>query len=294
MGRYTDFLVNEILPSGEVIHLDNLKAPPKPPRNNGPLKNASEVSSAVGTEHKPEAPAAITEQATTEQEQSGPAPTTTSNDKKQILQHPDTSNAAHPPPKLEESSSMTEAPQAIPQSMQGFDKFELAPAPPIDDPEKISPHKRVPPPAPSIPSSMQDLDGAKPEPKQEKAPRLKEKVHIRQTSQGWVEFDKEKEDETKKRKAEEDAAAGVQPEDDTKMEEIKPEEAADVPGFNQPNSEQMPKTSNEASWQAFASSASSGFQVSSQTIQRDCLTDLDTASARGQEYSTILLQLRCR
>ena len=27
--RYTDFLVNEILPSGQVIHLDNLKAPPR-------------------------------------------------------------------------------------------------------------------------------------------------------------------------------------------------------------------------------------------------------------------------
>ena len=28
--RYTDFLVNEILPSGEVVHLDSLKTPKKP------------------------------------------------------------------------------------------------------------------------------------------------------------------------------------------------------------------------------------------------------------------------
>ena len=27
IGRYTDFLVNEILPSGQVVHLDNLKIP---------------------------------------------------------------------------------------------------------------------------------------------------------------------------------------------------------------------------------------------------------------------------
>ena len=294
MGRYTDFLVNEILPSGEVVHLDNLKAPPKPPRNIRPPKNASEVSSAFGTENTPKAPAAVIQQATTEHEQSGSAPTTTSSDEKHPLQKPDTSNPAHATPKLKENSSTTEAPQAVPQSMQGFDKYELAPTPPVDDQEKISPHKRVPPPVPSMPSSMQDLDDAKPETKQEKAPRRKEKVHIRQTSQGWVEFDKEKEDETKKRKAEEDAAAGVKPEDATKMEEIRPEEATDVPGFNQLNSEQVPKTSNEASWQAFASSAPSGFQVSSQVIQRDCLTDLDTASARGQGYSAILLQLRCR
>lgn len=294
MGRYTDFLVNEILPSGEVLHLDNVKAPPKSTRNIGPPKNASEVSSAVDTEKNPEAPAAVMEQATTEQEQCGPTPTTTSNDEKQILQPLDTSNSGHSSPKLEDNSSTTERPQAIPQSMQGFDKYESAPAPPIDDQAKISPHKRIPPPAPSIPSSMQDLDGAKSEPKQEKTPRRKEKVHIRQTSQGWVEFDKEKEDETKRRRAEEDAAAGVQSQEVTKMEERKPEETADVPGSSQPNSEHVPIASNKASWQAFASSAQSEFQVSSQVIQYDCLTDLDTASARGQEYSAILFQLRCR
>lgn len=39
--RYTDFLVNEILPSGEVVHLDNLKAPKKSsakPANKSPSK----------------------------------------------------------------------------------------------------------------------------------------------------------------------------------------------------------------------------------------------------------------
>ena len=238
-------------------------------------------------EHKPEAPPAFMEQATTEQEQAEPAPTTTFDGEKQTLQNPDTSHSAHPTPKLKENLSTTEVPEAIPQSMQGFDKYELAPDPPIVDQEKISPHKRIPPPAPSIPLSMQDLDGEEPEPKQEKASRRKEKVHIRQTSQGWVEFDKEKEDEIKKRKAEEDAAAGVQPENVTRVEDIKPEETTDVPGPNQPNSEQAPKASTEASWQAFASSApNSGLQVSSQATQRDVLLTL--IQLRPEDKSTLL------
>ena len=38
--RYTDFLVNEILPSGEVVHLENLRAPEKVSRG----KAKSEVA----------------------------------------------------------------------------------------------------------------------------------------------------------------------------------------------------------------------------------------------------------
>ncbi|MCJ1393339.1 hypothetical protein MMC18_006212 [Xylographa bjoerkii] len=40
--RYTDFLVNEILPSGEVIHLDNLRAP-KPPGKEEPIAEVKTV-----------------------------------------------------------------------------------------------------------------------------------------------------------------------------------------------------------------------------------------------------------
>ena len=54
----------------------------------------------------------------------------------------------------------------------------------------------------------------------------KVKTHIRLTSEGWKEFDKEA--EIKERKAKEDAAARVQPEDVTKMGDIKPEETAGV------------------------------------------------------------------
>ena len=266
MHRYTDFLVNEILPSGEVIHLDNLKAPPKPPKTTGRLKDAGEKSSADTTEHKAEDLPAVMEQYTTKQEEAMSTSATTSKDEKQSVPHPDTLKPEHPAFEPKDDLPMTEAPQAIPQSMQGFDKHELAPVPTVDQ-KKISPHKRIPPAAPSIPLSMQDLDSNQPEPKEETAPRRKEKVHIRQTSQGWVEFDKEKEDQIRKRKAEEDAAAGVQPEDKNKMEDIKPEETADVPELNQPNSEQVPKESTQAAWQAFAASApTSGFQVSSQAL----------------------------
>ncbi|CAF9938405.1 hypothetical protein IMSHALPRED_000788 [Imshaugia aleurites] len=255
--RYTDFLVNEILPSGEVVHLDNLKAPPKPSKKTPPLKDTGEASSADATEHKSNAPPT-----TVQQDQHGPVSTNTSNDDNQTPPNPDTSKPEHPSFKLEKHASMTGAPQTIPQSMQGFDQHELASAPPVDDQEKISPHKRIPPQAPSIPLSMQDLDGKKAEPNQEKAPRRKEKVHIRQTSQGWVEFDKEKEDEIKKRKAEEDAAAGVQPEDVSKEEDINLEETAGVLEPKQLDSEQTPEASTQASWQAFASSApNSSFQL---------------------------------
>ena len=241
-----------------MVHLDNLKAPPKTPKKTGMLKNAGETLSADATEQKPEASPAVTEEG-----QSVLAPTFAFNHEKQIVPHQDTSKPEHPTFKPGYGLPMTEAPQAIPQSMQGFNKFELAPASYVNDQERISPHKRILPPAPSIPLSMRDLDGKQTEPKQEKATRRKEKVHIRHTSQGWVEFDKEKEDEIKKHKAEEDAAAGVQPESAIKMEDIKPEETTHVSEPNEPNPNPMPKPSTQASWQAFAGSApSSNFQVS--------------------------------
>ena len=154
--------------------------------------------------------------------------------------------------------------------MQGFDEHDQGPAPLFGKEEKISPHKRIPPLAPAIPLSMQDLDSEQPEPKQEKTTRRTEKVYIRQTSQGWIEFDKEKEDETKKRKDDENIAIGVQTEDDTTMKDVKPEEPTVVPESKEADLEQIPKSSTQASWQAFAGSAPrSSFQVSSQSTQCD-------------------------
>ena len=259
LNRYTDFLVNEILPSGEVIHLDSLKAPPKPRKNTELSGNGGNPSPANSTEQKAEA-TQRTERNIKEHEQP-----CASKDVAQAIPHSDTSNEERTTLKPKVDPSAVEASQAIPQSMQGFDQYEPAPAS-VDNQERISPHKRIPPPAHSIPLSMQDSDGKQSEPKQEKITRRKEKVHIRQTSQGWVEFDKEKEDEIKKRKAEEDEAAGIQPKDATHTEDTMPEGSEDVPESKELDQEQTPKESTQASWQAFAGSApSSSFQVSSQS-----------------------------
>ena len=153
--------------------------------------------------------------------------------------------------------------------MQDFDKYEKSSDLHPDDQEKLAPHKRIPPPAPSVPLSMQNLDGEQPEAEQEKVTRRKEKVHIRQTSQGWVEFDKEKENEAKKHKAEEDAAGAVLPEDSTQTEDNKSEKTADVSELQEPHSDYVPKASTQASWQAYAHSApTSSFQVSTEASLR--------------------------
>ena len=246
-----------------MVHLDNLKAPPKPRKNAELLGNDANPSPANSTKQKAVA-TQRTEHKAKEQEQ--PCAT---KDVSQAIPHPDTSKEERTIVKPKVDLSAIEASQAIPQSMQGFDQYEPTPAS-VENQEKISPHKRIPPPAPSIPLSMQDVDGKQSEPKQEKTIRRKEKVHIRQTSQGWVEFDKEKEDEIKKRKADEDAAAGIQAEDTTQMEDTQPAVSKDVSDSKELDQEQKPRESTQASWQAFAGSApSSSFQVSSQPNQRD-------------------------
>lgn len=263
MHRYTDFLVNEILPSGEVVHLDNLEAPSKTRQKTELFGNDGKPSPADLIEQKPEATQRA-EQNVQEHEQSY-----ATKDVSQAIPPADTSNEDRTPVKPKADPSAIEASQAVPQSMQGFDQYEPAPTS-VDSPEKISPHKRIPPPALSIPLSMQDLDGKQSEPKEDKTTRRKEKVHIRQTSQGWVEFDKEKEDEIKKRKAEEDEAAGLQPKDATHMEDTMPEESKDVPESKGLDQEQTPTESTQASWQAFANNApSNSFQVSSRLTYRD-------------------------
>ena len=257
LHRYTDFLVNEILPSGEVIHLDNIGTPRKPRQNTELFGHDGNPSPANSIEQTPES-TQRTERDIKEHEQP-----CASKDVSQAIPHADTSNEERTTLKPKADSSAFEASQAIPQSMQGFDRYEPVPAS-VDNPEKISPHKRIPPPAPSIPLSMQDLDGKQSEPKQEKTTRRKEKVHIRQTSQGWVEFDKDKEDESKKRKAEEDEAVGKQPKDATQLEDTMPEGSKDVSESKQLDQEQIPKESTQALWQAFASSApSNNFHVGS-------------------------------
>ena len=265
--RYTDFLVNEILPSGEVVHFDNVKAPRKPPQNPGLSRDVGEALSEDTTGQGPEAPPVAMEQAKPE-----PVPAGTPKEQKHTTPHPVISNSEPTASKPEKERPVTAVPQIVPQSMQGFDKYEQASDSRPDDQEKLAPHKRIPPPAPPIPLSMQDLDCEHPEPKQEKVTRRKEKVHIRQTSQGWVEFDKEKEDEAKKHKAEEDATGAVQPEDPAQTEDNKSEKTADVSESQEPHSDYVPKASTQPSWQAYAHSAPiSSFQVSTEASLRNAI-----------------------
>ena len=144
-----------------------------------------------------------------------------------------------------------------PEDIIGDEK--LSPEDDLTDPAKeegqkaIPPHKRVSPRAPSIPSS-----GVKVKPEREKSRKElvhRVKTHIRQTPAGWEEFNKPKEVEEEKRKAEEDAAAGVQPENVTEVEDIKPGE------------EKEPEPSTEASWQSFA-----GLEPGSQVPSRRLFT----------------------
>ena len=267
MHRYTDFLVNEILPSGEVVHLDNLKAHPKPHKTTE-LSTAARASSASTMLKKVDDSPVKPEQAIGEEERAATARVIPPHPHQHRFPPPDTPNLEHPASQSKNDLSVVEAQQALPDSMQDFNKFEPVSTPPEGTHEKISPHKRIPPPVAPIPLSMQDLDGKQSDTKQEKATRRKEKVHIRQTSQGWVEFDKEKENEIAKRKVEDDVAADVQSKGDTVMEEIQPESTTRVRGSSELDPEQTPETSTQASWQAFAGSApSSSFRVSIRATQ---------------------------
>ena len=122
----------------------------------------------------------------------------------------------------------------------------------VDQPERISPHKRILATSSPIPISMQDHERKQPE----TPTRKKTKVLIRQTSRGWVEVDQEQEKELEEKKVED---AGVKrdesPPEDSVKEEARPEER-----------KYESKTSTQAQWQAFASAqptdrVATGFQV---------------------------------
>ena len=113
----------------------------------------------------------------------------------------------------------------------------------VDQPDRVSPHKRIPATSSPIPS-MQDHQSEQPE----TPTRKKSKVTIRQTSRGWVEVDQEQEE-----KLVEDAVedAGVQQEESSPEKSVKEEaQPAEV--------RYQPKSSTPAQWQAFAGANSSG------------------------------------
>ena len=281
--RYTDFLVNEILPSGQVIHLDNLKAPKREtnqdPRNGSKPSTTDPNANDHEDPHKQNSPV-VKQEVKTEALEGNLAPT----ELEESNAEPSEQNSSpikqetHADEPIGDTPSLS-VPQDAIAPAQDHDETvasTMLPMPDfsVDQTQKISPHKRVPPPSPSIPLSIQDLDGTEPEKaeKAEKATRKKETVLIMQTEQGWVEVDQEQEQKLKDQKAAEDATAGLGSEENTvvkpPMKVSEPEEVR-----------YEAKPSTQAQWQAFAgtesaSSKATGFQVTRSLYLRELsLTD---------------------
>lgn len=145
---------------------------------------------------------------------------------------------------------------ACPDSMKDYDL-------PPSKPKSLAPHLRDAPQSAPVPSSMRDLDNQTVTPK---PARKREKVRIRRTSQGWEEID-----ENEKALNGEQATEGI-PEDakvqdaglgvessagddrtvDTVMQEAETQKEVLEP----------PLPSTQASWQAFASTASAESEAS--------------------------------
>lgn len=251
LNRYTDFLVNEILPSGEVIHLDNLQAPRKNKEaNNGSKPSGpSHPTAKVLQDVVPDADISAKEEAE-------------SNAKKEILDAPP--QPSSPAVKLDDDSSPDSATDTltnvdpssmptIPASMQDFDT-------PPKDSKNLAPHMRISPTSAPVPLSMRDMDVPEPTPK---PARKKETVRIRRSSQGWVEVDEQKEKGTNHAEPVDDAAVKQGSEKASIQEPVMQEPTIKPPP--------PPPPSTQAAWQTFASKTSAeteaeiGFQASYST-----------------------------
>ncbi|KAL2054063.1 hypothetical protein ABVK25_005602 [Lepraria finkii] len=258
--RYTDFLVNEILPSGQVIHLGNLKAPKREtnqdPRNGSKLSTTEPNANDHEDPHKQKSPV-IKQEVETDILEGNVAPT----EQEESKAEPSEQNSSPVKQEAQADEHIGDTPSlSVPQDafapIHNHDETvasAMLPMPDtsVDHTQKISPHKRVPPPSPSIPLSILDLDKTEPEKaeKAQKATRKKETVLIRQTEQGWVEVDQEQEQKLKDQKAAEDATTGLGSEESTVMKSpMKVSESEEV------RYEAMPST--QAQWRAFASAES--------------------------------------
>ncbi len=262
--------MNEILPSGQVVHLDNLKAP-KPAKKQELLNTPSK---AADTSPKQDTPS-----------------NTQDPDAEPSFNHVDglaTTEPRSPPIKLEteiEPSAVPSDPSKAPQSNveflkedghEDFGPEKSMPDASEDEAEQLAPHMRIPPPTPYVPLSMQDLDGSEPTTKPEERKRVKETVLIRQTAQGWVEVDEAKEKAIKEQKAAEDAAAGIKPELDTTEKTVKQEPDIEEKKAMAP----PPIPSTQSQWQAFAGPPT-GFQVSLCLSLQSVHTDVRAARQGG-------------
>lgn len=303
--RYTDFLVNEILPSGKVVYIDNLKGPTRPQKEekqpdavthvkqepndmphachidatktdqalvvtkakaedvqeeNRELEQEKEgtfVGEAIavpaladagdGSERTPHTVkpdrggANVGEKLGSSAEQSSTIPTPMTKDCTAIATS-DTSTSA-----ADSSSSQTAASR---NSTKNAQKDPLA-----HHFEKPPPHMRVPLTNPLLVQKPAEVPTeSSPETK-----RIKQKVHLNYTNQGWVENDEEQERQLKEAAAA-DALEKGQKEDETQNE--KEQQAEDKEGeleekikeepAETPKSVYARQASTLASWQAYA------------------------------------------
>ena len=257
--RYTDFQVNEILPSGEVVHFTSFRAPKREPKYEpsngttsaaangsksqthvGPLEQRSGTVKHTTVNQTPEGVSTLSkqEELRTDFEQGFQSVKPEANE--------GGTGRSLPSVKQEETDTDTHMDATQPKPEPTLSP----PKPDVDQSERVSPHKRIL--ATSSPTpSLQDHESQQ----RETPTRKKTKVLIRQTSRGWVEVDQEQEEELAKKAAED---ASVQRDESPPENPVKEAQPAEV--------RYEPKSSTLAQWQAFAGANSSrrgatGFQV---------------------------------
>ena len=291
--RYTDFLVNEILPSGQVVHFDDdaqtskrenkrtaTSGLSKPVTKDSADQNKSqesrvEASAPLATQPEGNAGLVASDLPTTEPTMEGskistPGDAATDYKIAPYSDQPEETALERTETKLDtgtdSSTSLTphksdsQITPSIPISMQDFEA-PVPPVAPVPKTENVAPHMRIPPPAPSVPMSMRDPDTSQ---VKAGAPRIKETVRIRQTSQGWVEIDEKADQELK----------AVEGADNASTMDYEPLEKASAqtevtkePEVKEESFEKPVRRSTQASWQNFAqetsaeAEASTGFQV---------------------------------
>jgi hypothetical protein len=264
--------VNEILPSGEVIHLDNLKAPKHKTdkdQRNGTQASATDSRTNNPQDHRKQDAPELKQEENTETLKEHFAPT------KQAPLSPEAAEqkSSSVKPRTYAGESMGDLPSVqADQDVYGpiRDPNEIViittlPVPgfSVDQIQKVFPHKRIPPPFPSVPLSMQNLDekNAEKVEKAEKTARKKETVLIRQTEQGWIEVDQEQEQKLKDQEVAQDATAGI-----TSEKPIRP-----APSKQDSKPEEVrygAKPSTQAQWQAFAGTETASNKGTSFQVRR--------------------------
>ena len=256
--RYTDFLVNEILPSGQVLHLNDMRpssgSKSKQAVNDiPPTVRGSATAETYQSESQTDEANASAPQEKEQATEISTANAVKKPENSQVgLQH---SEVAKSNAEMGIQPAKTATSHSVPVSMQGFDLHD-------EKPGKPAPHMRGPASA-STSSALPTTSNVTDTQDEEESPRKRETIRIRQTSQGWMEVDEQKDKEAKDEKDAQEPASEKPTEGSATQEEIKSEPRATEEKMEGPNVQTTP-----SSWQTFAEDASAeagdsaGFQVS--------------------------------